>query len=69
MQNNQPNHIKKTLEKDKGKIPYSYSMSLHDLVELFTTNKDDPVTALCMAYDYGFIRGTRAEKRKSVPSL
>lgn len=60
-------NIEKTVNKARKKIPYSYSLSYGELVQLYSTS--DWFEAIDQAYLYGFIRGSRAKAKGRVPAL
>lgn len=61
--------IAKTLERERGgkpsSIPETYEITVQHLTELINrcTTRAELFDALCDCYEYGFIRGRRAEKR------
>ena len=55
----------------KAVIPPRYQMVLGELDYLYELMKQegDPYNALCIAFDYGFVKGCRATRRGKVKAL
>ena len=62
-------NIEKTVDKASDKIPYTYSLSMGELLQLYSESQKDIFIALIKAYDFGFIRGTRAMAKERVSIL
>lgn len=63
-------NIEKTTEIIKNKIPSKYYLSIEDLRSLLDiVNNRRPVQAVMIAFEYGFMKGTRAKARKRCPTL
>lgn len=62
--------MEETVKRARGKIPYDYYPNLDEMNYLYRVGKHkDIFEALIAAYEYGFIKGTRARQRKRVPTL
>ena len=55
----------------KAVVPMRYQMTTHDLDDLYyiTRRDKDPFKAFCFAFDYGFVKGSRATRRGLVKAL
>ena len=63
------NTIKKTVTKASDGIPNAYDLSIEELTTLYESSQRSIIQALIMAYDDGFVRGTRAKARGKVTIL
>ena len=62
--------MEETIERAQGKIPYDYYPNFDEMATLYREGKhEDIYEALIAAFEYGFIKGTRAHQRKRVPAL
>ena len=61
--------MEETVERIKGKIPTAYDLDLKELERLCELSADSIAEALCMAFDYGFVKGTRANTKGRVSTL
>lgn len=52
----------KTAEQIKGKVPAQYDMTVLEFQQLHEMLQKDEFKALSMAFEYGFVLGTRAER-------
>lgn len=66
---NRQNKLQERVAKTAHKIPSDYSMNARDLNDLYSLSRQDLFEALMLAYDFGFIRGTRAKARGRVSIL
>ena len=67
-------NMKQTSEKKKGldtKYKYlsAYDLSFDEVCELLGICSENCFKAVTMAFDYGFVLGTRAREKKRVPVL
>lgn len=63
-------NIEKTVKRVSDKIPYTYSLSHGEMLQLWDMyRKHGILMSLIWAYEFGFCRGTRAHKRKQVSVL
>ena len=63
-------NIEKTTENIRDKIPSKYYLSIEDLRSLLDiVNSRKPFQALMIAFEYGFMKGTRAKARNRCPTL
>lgn len=55
----------------KAVVPMRYQMTTHDLDDLYyiTRRDKDPFNAFCFAFDYGFVKGSRATRRGLVKAV
>ena len=58
--------MEETVKRTRGKIPTAYDLDLEELARLRQLSKDGIAEALCMAFDYGFAKGTRAKAKGRV---
>ena len=61
--------VSKVVAQKKGRIPYDYALTIGEIMQLYHASEKDIVSALILAFDFGFIKGTRAKGRKKVPVL
>lgn len=62
--------MEETVERTKDKIPTVYHLDLDQMTKLYEmSRRGDALDALIMAFEFGFAKGTRAHKNKSVPAL
>lgn len=56
---------------NKAEIPKRYQLILGELNYLYEMIKKegDPYNALCMAYDYGFVKGCRATRKGKTKTI
>lgn len=59
--------MEETVKRTRGKIPSAYDLSLEELERLCQLGNISE--ALCMAFDYGFTKGTRAKAKDRVSVL
>lgn len=63
-------NIQKTVQRAKGKIPFYYELSFNEMCQIADICKDRGLLeAVMVAFDFGFIRGTRAKARDRVSTL
>ena len=61
--------MEQVVERTKGRIPTAYDLDLEELKRLCEISVDSITEALCMAFDYGFAKGTRAKAKGRVSTL
>lgn len=63
-------NIEKTVKRVSDKIPYTYSLSHGELLQLCNLYREHGIImSLIWAYEFGFCRGTRAKGKGRVPVL
>ena len=61
--------MEETVERIRGKIPTAYDLDLEEFKRLCELSMDSLGEALSIAFDYGFVKGTRANAKGRVSAL